>query len=119
MEAVRLLSKYDNTATPFPFLSEPNLDMAIYFGTVLNAINADELFCGINPVETAVIAYAELAESGQIHRHTHEPAMYHASGIVREPLDFAFHTRADGGVKLGELRVGPAAYFDLVGHGRW
>ena len=39
--------------------------------------------------------------------------------IVREPLDFAFHARADSGVQPGELSVGVAAYFDLVGHGRW
>ena len=78
-----------------------NLQMTIDFGTVLDA----------------VIAHAELAESGQIRRHADEPAMHHASGVVREPLDFAFHSRADGGVQPGELRVGLAAYFDLVGHG--
>ena len=43
--------------------------------------------------------------------------MYHASGIVREPFDFAFHPRADGGIQPGELCVGFAAYFDLVGQG--
>jgi hypothetical protein len=75
-----------------------NLEMAINFGTVLDAVNTDNLFCGINPIEDAIITHAELAESGQIHRHTDEPAMHHASGIVREPLDFALHARADGGV---------------------
>jgi len=93
--------------------------MTIDFGTMLDAVNADNLFCGINSVKNAVIAHAELAESGQIHRHTNESAMHHASGIVREPLDFAFHARTDGGVQPGELRVGLAAYFDLVGHGWW
>jgi hypothetical protein len=96
-----------------------NLEVAIDFGTVLDAVNADNHFCGINPIEDAIIAHAELAESGQIVRHTDEPAMHHASGIVREPLDFALHARADGAVQPGELRVGLAAYFDLVGHGWW
>ena len=45
--------------------------------------------------------------------------MYHASGIVREPFDFAFHPRADGGIQLRKLSIGFAAYFDLVGHGWW
>jgi len=93
--------------------------MTIDFGTMLDAVNTDNLFCGINPVKNAVIAHAELAESGQIRRHTNESAMHHASSIVREPLDFAFHARTDGGVQPGELRVGLAAYFDLVGHGWW
>ncbi len=93
--------------------------MTIDFGTVLDAVNADNLFCGINPIEDAIIAHAEHAESGQIFRHTDEPAMHHASGIVREPLDFALHARADGSVQAGELRVGFAAYFDLVVHGWW
>jgi hypothetical protein len=52
-------------------------------------------------------------------RHADEPAMHHVGGVIREPLDFAFHARADGRVQPGELRVGFAAYFDLVGHGRW
>ena len=91
--------------------------MTIDFGTVLDAVNADEFFCGINPIKDAVIAHTELAESGQIFRHADEPTMNHASGIIRKPLDFAFHARADGGVQPGELIVGLAAYFDLVGHG--
>jgi len=95
------------------------LEMSIDFGTVLDTVNADNLFCGINPIEDAVITHAELAESGQIHRHSNEPAMHHASGIVREPLNFALHARADSGVQPGELSVGLAAYFDLVGHGWW
>src|SRR5438128_1231016 len=96
-----------------------NSELTIDFGTVLDAVNADELFCRINPVKDAVIANAELAESGQILWHSDEPAMHHAGGILREPLDFAFHARAKGGVQPCELRVGLAAYFDLVGHGRW
>ena len=96
-----------------------NLELPIDFGTVLDAVNADELFCRINPVEDAVVADAELAESRQIHRHPDEPAMHHAGGVFREPLDFAFHARADGGVQPGELRVGLAAYFDLAGHSWW
>ena len=92
-------------------------EFAIDFGTVLDAVNADQLFCGINPIEDAVIAHAELAESGQIFRHPDEPTMHHASGIVREPLDFAFHARADGGVQPGKLGIGLAAYFDSVGQG--
>lgn len=94
-----------------------NLEVAVDFGTGLDAVNANNLFCGINPIEDAIIAHAELAESGQIVRHTDEPTMHHASGIVREPLDFALHARADGAVQPGELGVGLAAYFDLVGHG--
>jgi hypothetical protein len=96
-----------------------NLKVAIDFGTVLDAVNADNLFGGINPVEDAVIAHAELAEFGQIVGHADKPAMHHASGIIREPLDFALHARADGAVQPGKLRVGLAAYFDLVGHGWW
>ena len=68
-----------------------NLEMAINFRAVLDAVNADKLFCGIDPVKNAIV----------------------------EPLDFAFHARADGGVQTGELRVGLAAYFDLVAHGWW
>jgi hypothetical protein len=94
-------------------------EFAIDFGTVLDAVNAGNLFCGLNPIENAVIAHAELAESGQIHRHSNEPTMNHASGIVREPLDFALHARADSDVQPGELSDGFAAYFDLVGHGWW
>jgi hypothetical protein len=96
-----------------------NLEMTIDFGTVLDAVNADNFFCGINPIENSVIAHPQLAESGQILRHSNEPTMHHASGIVREPLDFALHARADSGVQPGELSVGLAAYFDLVGHGWW
>ena len=95
------------------------LEMAIDFGTMLDAVNTDNLLCGINPIEDAIIAHAKLAESGQIFRHTDKPAMHHTSGIVRQPLDFAFHTRADSGVQFGELSVGLAAYFDLVGQGWW
>jgi len=91
--------------------------MTIDFGTVLEAVNAGNLYCGINPIKDAIIAHAELAESGQVFRHTDEPTMNHASGIVREPLDFAFHAHADSGVQPGELGVGLAAYFDLLGHG--
>ena len=86
---------------------------------MLDAVNADQLFCGINPIEDAVIAHAELAESGQIFRHPDEPTMNHASGIVREPLDFALYALADGGIQPGKLSVGLASYFDLVGHGWW
>jgi hypothetical protein len=39
-----------------------NLEMAMDFETVLDAVNADNLFGGINPVEDAVVADAELAE---------------------------------------------------------
>jgi len=91
--------------------------MTIDFGTVLEAVNAGNLYCGINPIKDAIIAHAELAESGQVFRHTDEPTMNHASGIVREPLDFTFHAHADSGVQPGELGVGLAAYFDLLGHG--
>ena len=94
-------------------------EFAIDFGTVLDAVNAGNLFCGLNPIENAVIAHAELAEFGQIVRHTDEPAMHHARGIVREPLDFALHAFADGSIQPGKLSVGFAAYFDLVGHGWW
>ena len=91
--------------------------VAIDFGTMLDAINADNLFGGINPVENAVVADAELAGFGQIIGHSNEPAMHHAGGVIREPLDFAFHAHADSGVQPGELGVGLAAYFDLLGHG--
>lgn len=86
---------------------------------MLDAVKADNLFCGLNPIEDAVIAHTEFAESGQILRHTDKPTMSHASGIVREPLNFALHARADGGVQPGKLGVGFAAYFDLVGPGWW
>jgi hypothetical protein len=106
-----------NGAAVKSFLTD--LEMTIDFGTVLDAVNTDNLLSGINPIKNAIISNAELAESGQIHRHAHEPTMHHASGIVREPLDFAFHARPDGGVQPGDLRVGGSAYFDLVGHGWW
>lgn len=86
---------------------------------MLDAVNADELFSRINPVEYPVIANAELAEFGQIRRHADEPAMHHASGVFCEPVDLTFHARAHDCVEPGELRVGLAAYFDLVGHGWW
>ena len=91
----------------------------IDFGTVLDAVNADELFGRINPVEDPVVANAELAESCQIRRHADEAAMHHAGGVFREPVDFAFHARAHDCIQPGELRVGLAAYFDLVGQGWW
>ena len=96
-----------------------NSEFAVNFGTVLEAVNADQLFCGINPIKDAVIGHAELAEPGQIFRHTDKPAMNHASGIVRESLDFALYALADGGIQPGKLSVGFASYFDLVGHGWW
>ena len=40
-----------------------NSELTIDFGTVLDAVNADEFFCRINPIEDAVISHAELAES--------------------------------------------------------
>ena len=91
----------------------------IDFGTVLDAVNADELFGRINPVEDPVVANAELAESCQIRRHADEAAMHHAGGVFREPVDFAFHARAHDCIQPGELRVGLTAYFDLVGQGWW
>ena len=93
--------------------------VTIDFGTVLDAVNADELFGRINPVEDAVVADAELAESGQIHRHPDEPAMHHVGGVFREPLDFTFHSRAHDRVQPGELRVRHGAYFGSLGHGWW
>jgi len=72
--------------------------VAIDLGAVLDAVNADNLFCRIRPIEDAIIAHAELAESGQIRRHADEPTMHHGSGIICEPLNFAFHARANGGV---------------------
>ena len=86
---------------------------------MLDAVNADELFSRINPVEYPVIANAELAEFGQIRRHADEPTMHHASGVFCEPVDLTFYARAHDCVEPGELRVGLAAYFDLVGHGWW
>ena len=85
---------------------------------MLDAVNADELFCRINPVEDAVIAHAEFAKPGQILRHADKPAMNHTAGIFRKPLDFALHAGAHAGVQHGELRLSLAAYFDFVGHPR-
>jgi hypothetical protein len=42
---------------------EPSSEMAIDFGPVLDAVNADELFRRINPVEDAVIAHAQFAKT--------------------------------------------------------
>ena len=86
---------------------------------MLDAVNPDHLFCGINPIDDAVIAHAEFAESGQIFRHTNKPTVNHVRGILREPLDFALHASTDSGVQPGKLGVGLAAYFDLVGQGWW
>jgi hypothetical protein len=44
--------------------------------------------------------------------------MHNRGGIFGQPLNLAFNARADNGVKLGKLRVGPGAYFDPVGHGK-
>ena len=96
-----------------------NLETAINFRAVLDAVNADKLFCGIDPVKNAIVAHTEFAEFRQILRHADEPTMHHVGGVVRKPLDFTFHARADGGVQVGELRVGLAAYFDLVAHDWW
>jgi hypothetical protein len=76
---------------------------------VLDAVNAEELFGRVNPVEYPVIANAELAEFGQIRRHADEPAMHHAGRVFRELVDFAFHARAHDCVQPGKLRVGLAA----------
>jgi hypothetical protein len=81
-----------------------NSVFAVNFGTVLDAVNADPLLCGIKPIKDSVIAHAELAESGQIFRHANEPTMNHASGIVREPLDFALHALAADTVLVPSIR---------------
>ena len=35
-----------------------------------------------------------------------EPPMHHDGGIFREPENFAFDARADGGVEFAELPIG-------------
>ena len=99
----------------FPAQSEPAID----FGAVLDAVDANEFFRGIHPVEDAVIAHAEFAQARQILGHSHEPPVNHAGGILSEPLNLAFDADAHRGIQSGELRIRFAAYFDLVGHGRW
>ena len=93
--------------------------MAIDFRTGLDAVDADQLLGGIMPIEDSIVANAKLAQAGQIFRHPNQPPMHHDGGIFGKPLDFALDTRANGGIQIVELRVGLAAYFDPVGHGRW
>ena len=55
---------------------------------MLDAVNANEFFGGINPVENAVVADAEFAESRQVLRHADEPAtMVNASRMLRPGAD--------------------------------
>ena len=84
---------------------------------MLNAIDADDFFAMINPVENPPIADTQLAKAGQIIGHPDEAAMDHDGGVVREPENLAFNTGADVGVKSGQLGVRARAYFDPVGHG--
>jgi hypothetical protein len=95
-----------------------NSESAIDFGTMLDAVNTNKFSGGINPVEDTVIAHPEFAESRQILRHPHEPPMHHGGGVLRQPLNLTFDACANRSVQSSELRVGFAAYFDLVGHGR-
>ena len=102
----------------FANVEKLNSKIAINFRTMLNPINADDFFAMINPVENPPVADAEFAETGQIIGHSDEPPMDHHGGIFREPENFAFDTRADGGVEFGQLRVRARTYFDPVGHDR-
>jgi hypothetical protein len=96
-------------------------ELAIDFGAVLDAVNANEFFGGINPIENAVVADAELAESRQIFRHPHKSAMHHAGSVGGKPLNLALHARANGGVQRGKLdkfpkRMWRSADAPLRGH---
>ena len=44
--------------------------------------------------------------------------MHHANSVLRQPLYLALDARTRDGVQFLQLRGGPEAYFDSVGHGR-
>ena len=92
---------------------------AIDFRAMLDAANADKFSRRIIPIQNTIIADTEFSQTTQVCRHADEPAMHHKRGIFSKPLDFAFNAHTESGVQFGELRIGPAAYFDPVGHGKW
>lgn len=86
---------------------------------MLEAINANQFLGWINLVENPPVPNSQLAPTGQILRHPHQPPMHHRFGVLRKPLNPTFDARADDGIKLGQLRVSPLAYFDSEGgHGK-
>ena len=94
------------------------LEIAIDFGAVLDAVDADESLRGIDPVEDAPVADAEFAQAGKFVRHSDETPVNDGGGVFRESGNSAFDAGTDGGVERGELSVSLRAYFDPVGHGR-
>ena len=81
-------------------------EIAIDFGAVLDAVDADEGLWMIDPVEDAPVAHAQFAKTGEVVRHSDQSAMHHGGCVFRQPKDFAFDTRADGGVEFAELHLG-------------
>ena len=94
-------------------------EAAIDLGSMLNSVNTDQLLGRIYPIQDSIIAYAQFTQSRKIFRHPDKPPMHHYGRVLRKPLDFAFDTRAKGGVEVAELGVSFAAYFDPVGHFIW
>ena len=95
------------------------LEIAIDFGAVLDAVDADESLRGINPVEDAPVADAEFAQARKFVRHSDETPVNDGGGVFREPRDLALDACADSGVERGKLRIGLGTYFDSVGHEMW
>ena len=95
------------------------LEIAIDFGAVLDAVDADESLRGIDPVEDAPVADTEFAQARKFVRHSDETPVNDGGGVFREPGNFAFDAGADGGVERGQLSVSLRTYFDSIGHERW
>jgi hypothetical protein len=51
------------------------LELPINFGTMLNAIDADDLLGMINPIENSLVAGAQFAETSELIRHAGEAPM--------------------------------------------
>jgi len=52
--------------------------LSINFGAMLNAIDANNLFWVIDPIEDSPVANAEFAQASKIFRHADETTMHHS-----------------------------------------
>ena len=95
------------------------LEIAIDFGAMLDAVDADEGLRRIYPIEDAPVADAEVAQARKFVWHADETPVNDDGGVFSEPRDLAFDACANGGVERGKLRIGLGTYFDSVGHEMW
>ena len=95
------------------------LQIAISFGTMLNAINPDALLRGVNPVKNPLVANPQFAQARQIFGHPDQPPMNHLICVLSQPENPSFHPRTDGGIERRKLNGGFGSYFDAVGQVRW